>query len=190
MRKALGAFLIASALSLASHALAQGPYLGAGFVYNFPVGSDIRYLDSGPGLDLTFGYNFGPVALEGNLMGSWHDDTDPAYGHADFSGISIDLRVFLLPLVHPNQIYLLAGFGSYSLYEYDPYLGVDTELYGYGWNFGAGWEHYFSRNMGFNTAVIYRSIRYDEFDAGGIHYSINHQNGDTVTVKAGLVFYW
>ncbi len=65
MRKALVAFAAAFVLSLVSPAFAQGPYLGAGFVYNFPVGSGIKYLDSGPGLDFTFGYNFGPVALEG-----------------------------------------------------------------------------------------------------------------------------
>jgi hypothetical protein len=190
MRKALVTFAVASVLLLVSPAFAQGPYLGVGFVYNFPVGSDIRYLDSGPGLDFTFGYNFGPVALEGNMMGSWHDDSDPAYGHADFGGISIDLRVFLLPLVRPNQAYLLVGFGSYWLYEYDPYLYTDTELDGYGWNMGAGFEHYFSHNIGLNAEVIYRFIRYDQFDAGGFVYSINHQNGDTVTVQAGVVFYW
>jgi hypothetical protein len=130
------------------------------------------------------------VALEGDLMGSSHNDSDPAYGHADFGGFSIEAKFFLMPLVVPNQIYLLAGLGSYSLWEYDPYLGVDTELSGYGWNAGVGLERYLTESMGFNAAAIYRFIRYDEFDAGGYSYSISHQNGDMVTVKAGVVYSW
>ncbi len=193
MRKCMKKVLLTICLGVllhASSAFAEGPYLGAGFVYNFPVGSDIRYLDSGPGLDFTFGYNFGPVALEGNLIGSRHNDSDPGYGHADFGGISLDVKLFLLPLVQPTQAYILAGVGSYWIWEYDPFLGVDTELDGYGWNVGAGLERYLTPNVGLNAAVIYRFIRYDEFDVGGFHYSINHQNGDTVTVKAGVIFYW
>ncbi len=190
MRKALCACFAACLLALASPALAQGPYLGAGFVYNFPVGSDFRYLDSGPGIDFTFGYNFGPAALEGNLMGSRHSDSDPAYGHADFGAVSIDVKFFLSPLVQATRVYVLAGFGSYWLYEYDPYLYADTDWYGYGWNVGAGFEHRLSHNLGINGEVVYRFIRYDDYDVGGFHYSVNDQNGDTVSLKAGLVFYW
>ncbi len=190
MRKVL-LLAIAAVLFHISQASAQGPYLGTGFVYNSPAGSDIKYLDGGFGLDFTFGYNFGPVALEGNLMGSRHDDSDPGYGHADFEAVSIDLRIFLMPLVQPNQVYLLVGFGSYSLYEYDPFLGADTELYGYGWNAGVGLEHSITRNLGLNAAVIYRYIRYDEFDVNGFAYSVDpHLNGDMVTFRAGLMFYW
>ena len=46
-----------------SPAWAEGPYIGGGFIYNNPLGSDIDYLRPGPGLNFRFGYDFGPVAL-------------------------------------------------------------------------------------------------------------------------------
>jgi hypothetical protein len=172
-------------------ALAQGPYIGAGLVYNDPLGSDINYLRPGPGLDFRFGYDFGPVALEGNLMGSSHNDTDPGYGYADFEGFSLDLKVFLSRTYAPDQVYLLAGIGSYSLYEYDPFLGTDTQLNGTGWNFGAGLEHYVNTNFALSFGVTYRIIRYDEFDAGGAVFSLRpRENGDTITYEFGFNYHF
>ncbi len=170
---------------------AQGPYLGGGLVYNNPLGSDIKYLRPGPGLNFRFGYDFGPVALEGNLMGSRHNDTDPGYGYADFGGFSIDLRVHLSPENARNQFYLVAGVGSYSLYEYDPFLGADTQLNGNGWNAGAGMEHFLNTNLALNVVLQYRFIRYDEFEIDNVLYSLRpRESGDTLSLEFGVNYHF
>lgn len=173
-------------------ASAQGPYLGADLVYNNPLSSDISYLDPGFGVDFRFGFDFGPVALEGNLMGSEHDDTDPGYGDADFGGFSLDLRIFLTPQMDdPNQIYLLVGIGSYWIEEYDPFFLADTELRGSGFNFGAGLEHYLNPNVALNFGAIYRIIRYDEFEIGGDVFSLSpEESGNTLTLQFGVNYHF
>jgi len=170
----------------------EGVYLGAGLVYNNPQSSDtIDYLDPGIGLDLKFGYNFGRVGLELNLMGSTHDDTDPGYGDADFSGVSLDLRVFLSELNDPNQIYLLIGFGGYSIKEYDPVIATDTTLKGSGLNLGAGLEHYLNENVALNFGVVYRIIKYDEVEIGGTTFSFDPElKGNMLTLAAGINFHF
>jgi opacity protein-like surface antigen len=179
------------ALFCFSPVLAQGPYVGFGLDYNNPFGSDIDYLDPGLGLDFTFGYNFGPVALEGNIMGSRHDDTDPGYNDADFSGFSFNMRIYLSHLDDPNQFYLLAGLGSYSIEEFDPFEGAETELKGTGWNLGAGLEHYLNENAALDVGVVYRIIRYDEFEIGNVVYSLDpDEDGDTLSLHLGLNFHF
>jgi hypothetical protein len=174
-----------------SPALAQGPYLGGGFVYNNPLGSDINYLRPGPGLNFRFGYDFGPVALEGNLVASRHADTDPGYGHADLGGFNIDLRVFLSPENARNLVYLVAGIGSYSLYEYDPFLQADTQLNGNSWNAGAGLEHFLDSNLALNLALQYRSIRYDEFEIDNTLYSLRpRESGDVLALELGVNYHF
>lgn len=176
---------------IVSAAAAQGPYLGAGFVYNNPAGTDLDYLESGLGLDFRFGYDFGPVALEGNLMGSRHNDIDPGYDDADFSGFSLDLKIFLSRPYDPNQFYLLAGVGSYAIDEFDPFLGADTELSGNGWNLGAGLEHYFNTNVALNAALVYRFIEYDEFEIDRELFSLRpREDGDTLSVQTGLNYHF
>lgn len=182
--------LLAVLFSLSS-ANAQGPYLGAGLAYNSPLGSDIDYLRPGPGLHFTFGYDFGPAALEGSLFGSRHDDTDPGYGDADFGGFSIDLKIFLSPPRSDNQFYLLGGFGSYSVFEYDPFLQADTELNGSGWDLGAGMEHYLNTNVSLNFRVIYRFITYDEFAVEGVVFSLRpREDGDMLSAEFGLSYHF
>lgn len=172
-------------------AFAQGPYLGGGFIYSNPLSSDIGYLRPGPGLNFRFGYDFGPVALEGNLLGSRHNDSDPGYGHADFGGLSLDLRVFLSPANDRNQAYLLVGVGSYSLYEYDPFLSADTQLNGSGWNAGAGLEHYVNTNLALNIGLVYRFIRYDEFEVNSNLFTLRpNESGDTLTLELGLNYHF
>lgn len=184
----LSVFLL---LFVAAPAVAQGPYLGGGFVYNNPLSSDVKYLRPGPGLNFRFGYDFGPVALEGNLLGSRHEDSDPGFGHADFGGFSIDLRVFLSPQNARNQFYLTAGLGSYSLYEYDPFLGADTQLNGNAWNAGLGLEHFLNTNLALNVALQYRFIRYDEFEVGNVVYSLSpNESGDTLSLELGINYHF
>lgn len=179
------------ALVCCTSAYAQGPYLGGGFTYNDPVGSDIEYLRPGPGLHFTFGYDMGPAALEGTLLGSRHDDTDFGYGDADMSGFSIDLKFFLSRPLAVDQFYLLAGYGSYSIYEYDPLLRADTELNGSGWNLGAGVEHYLNSNMALNFGITYRFISFDEFGIEGEIFSLRpREDGDTVSIQLGLNYHF
>lgn len=172
-------------------AFAQGPYLGTGLVFNSPVGSDIKYLDPGFGLDVRFGYDFGPVALEAGWMGSRHNDEDSGYTRADFSTVSLGFRIFLSRLDDPNQFYLLLGLGSYLIEEFDPFLGADTELKGDGFHLGGGLERYLNSNLAVNLGVVYRFIRYDEFTVGGEVFSLQpHENGDMLTVQAGIAYYF
>jgi opacity protein-like surface antigen len=175
-----------------AHAAAQpGPYLGVGVVFNDHRGSAIKYLDPGFGLNLRFGYNFGLIALEGNLMGSNHEDTDPGFSDADFEAFTVDLKVFLSREYSPNQFYLLVGAGSYWIEEFDPFEGADTELSGGGWNLGAGLERFVNSNLALNLGVTYRFIEYDEFDIGGFDFSLRpREDGDVVTIEAGIIYHF
>jgi opacity protein-like surface antigen len=169
----------------------EGPYLGAGPVYNDPLGSGTRYLDPGAGLDLKLGYNFGFVALEADWMGTSHNDKDPGYGRADFYGVSLDARVFLSYVNDPNQFYFLVGVGSYSVDEYDPRYAAGTTLQGSGFHIGGGLEHYLYENVSLNLGLKYRIIRYDRYDVGGTSYPlVQDKNGDMLTVDAGVFFHF
>jgi opacity protein-like surface antigen len=180
------------AVCLAAPAFAkEGPYLGIGLLYNDPVSSDISYLDAAIGLNVRFGYNFGPVALEANLMGSTHNDSDPGYTDADFSGVSVDLKIFLSERGDPNQVYFLVGLGGYAIEEYDPFLGTNTELQGSGFNLGAGLEHYFTPHAALNLGLTYRIIRYDELRAFGTTGALEPAvKGDTLSLEVGLNYHF
>jgi opacity protein-like surface antigen len=190
--KKIVSFSSAIVLLLLVPAFAQpGPYLGAGLVYNNHVGSDIDYLDPGIGLNLRFGYNFGVVALEGNLMGSNHEDVDPGYSDADFEAFTLDLKFYLSREYDRNQFYLLIGVGSYAIDEYYPNLGADTELNGSGWNLGAGLEHFMNSRVALNFGVTYRFITYDEFNVAGFVSSLRpREDGDVLTFDAGITYHF
>ena len=91
----LSVFLL---LFVAAPAVAQGPYLGGGFVYSI-----IRLAPTSnicvPGRASTSGSATTSVPWPWKVISLVHDITtsDPGYGHADFGGFSIDLRVFLSP---------------------------------------------------------------------------------------------
>ncbi len=181
----------------------QGVYLGGGLQYNIPQSSDFSYLNPAVGLDFKFGFNFGPVAIEFNFMGSNHDETSPGFGNADFSGFSFDFRFFLPPYGNPNQFYLLAGFGSYYLNGFDPFATVSTSsgvvlppgqfvnYEGYGFDLGAGLEHYLNPYVSLNFGLIYRFITYDQAEIGGIWYSVSPTlNGDMLSIEFGLNYHF
>jgi hypothetical protein len=188
MKKILSLATLAVLLSCAPANAKEGPYLGAGTVYNDPVSSAINDIKPAFGYDFKFGYNFGPVAVEGNIIGSTHGDTLQGFGTADFSGFSFDVRIFTSPFDDPNQFYFLVGFGTYSIDQFNPNYG-DTTLNGSGVNFGAGLEHYLNEQISLNVGALYRIIKYDEFDAGGIAYSADIK-GDTLSIEAGLIFHF
>jgi hypothetical protein len=188
MRKILSLSLLAVLFSFTPAIAAEGPYLGAGAVYNDPVSSDINDIKPAYGYDFKLGYNFGTFALEGNIIGSSHGDKLQGFGTADFSGFSLDARIFASPFDDPNQFYFLIGLGAYSIDQFNPSYG-DTTLDGSGFNFGAGLEHYFNDRISLNVGVLYRIIKYDEFDVGGRAYSANIK-GDTLSVETGLNFHF
>ena len=124
-------------------------------------------------------------------MGSNHEDTDPGFGSADFNGFTLNLRVFVSPVVDPNQFYFLVGLGSYSVEEYNPFEGADTTLEGGGWNFGAGLERFLNRNLALNLGFIYRFIRYDEIEINGFSFPLDPDvDGDTFSIEAGIHYYF
>lgn len=182
----------------------EGVYLGGGLLYNIPQSSDFDYLDPAVGLDFKFGYNFGPIAVELNFMGSHHNETSPGFGTADFSGFSLDFRFFLSPYGDPNQFYLLTGLGSYYLNGFDPFATVATssgaalsptgqfvDYWGYGFDLGAGLEHYLNPYVSLNFGLIYRFIWYDQAEIGGISYSVNPTlNGDMLSIEFGVNYHF
>lgn len=169
----------------------EGLYLGVGAAYNSPQSSDINDINPAVGYDLKIGYNFGPVALESTLLGSTHSDTLPGYGNAYFSGFTLDLRIFVSQVDDPNQVYFLAGFGSYSIDQYNPLYAADTTLSGSGFDLGAGLEHYLSENLSLNFGFTYRIIRYDEFDIGGVPFTVSPEiKGNTLTLDGAILFHF
>lgn len=168
----------------------QGFYLGAGFVHNNPVGADVDHLNSATGIALRLGYDFGPVSLESSLLGSTHDDERAGIKETEFGGITIDFKIPLTPSDKRNQVYVLAGFGGYSLTYNDPVIG-EVKYGGGGMNLGVGTEHYFNKHLAFNLSAVYRSIKYDEREAQGATTEISPKiEGDTVAIEAGLNYHF
>jgi opacity protein-like surface antigen len=168
-----------------------GPYVGIGPTYVVITSAADPYfdtVDSAIGLELRFGYNFGPMALEGNFITSRHHDSFPGFGNGDFNGFSLDLRVFLLPLPQPNQLYLLLGVGGYTFDQTDNVTGEHFEFSGPGFNLGMGFEHYFNPQVSIDVRGVYRFINYDE-DINGFTIATN-VNGDTFTLGATLNFHF
>lgn len=183
-----GACLLVSTITLAAD---KGVYLGAGLFYNKMLSHDLSYLDSAIGLDLKAGYNFGPVMLEGSLLGATHDDKRPGYDDAKFGGLAIDVKVPFLKPDRLNQPYLLVGLAGYSLTEKDPATGSDVKLSGGGYNFGIGVEHRFNGHLALDLAAIYRGITYDKSETGGTTTKLTEKlSGDTRSVEVGLNYYF
>jgi hypothetical protein len=168
-----------------------GPYVGIGPTYVDITSAADPYFDTidpALGLELRFGYNFGPMALEGNFIGSTHHDSFPGFSHGDFTGWSFDLRIFLFPLPQPNQLYLLFGVGGYTFSQTDNFTGNHYELSGPGFNLGMGFEHYFNQQVSIDVRGVYRFIDYN-LDINGFTVDTN-VNGDTFTLGVALNFHF
>lgn len=194
MKKNVLIWILAGALALiATPSIAkEGVYLGGGLVYNNMLDSDLNFVDPAIGYGLKLGFNFGSIALEGNLIKSTHDDTDPGYGDIDFTGLSADLKIFFSQAYDPTQVYLLIGLGSYTLEEFDPFFfglfgGANVEIEGTGMNLGLGFEHYFNPQVSLNVGAIYRLIEYDEITGGGLTAGFSSElDGDMLSIEVGL----
>lgn len=186
-------FLSALAILLFSTpAMAKvGPYVGIGLTYVDITNMADHYFDTvdpSLGLELRFGYDFGPMALEGNFIGSTHHDSFPGFSDGNFYEWSIDLRVFLFPLPQPNQLYLLFGVGGYTFHQTDNVTGEHFDFSGPGFNLGIGFEHYFNPQLSIDVRGVYRFIDYDE-DINGFHFN-SSVNGDTFTLGVGFNFHF
>jgi hypothetical protein len=167
----------------------DGPYVGIGLTYvDITSAADPFFdtVDSALGLELRLGYKFGPIAFEGNFIGSTHDDSFPGSSHGDFTGVSADLRFFLFP--EPNQLYLLIGVGGYQFKETNDGLGDTVKFSGPGFNLGIGFEHYFNPQVAVDVRGVYRFINYDE-DINGVTVATN-VNGDTFTLGVALNYHF
>ena len=191
MKKILFLSALAILLFVTPAMAKQGPYVGIGLTYVDITSMADPYFDTvdpSLGLELRFGYNFGQVALEGNFIGSTHHDSFPGFSDGDFFGWSIDLRVFLLPLPEPNQVYLLFGVGGYEFSQNDNFTGEHFDLTGPGFNLGMGFEHYFNPQVSIDVRGVYRFINYDE-EINGFTVDTN-VNGDTFTLGAAVNFHF
>lgn len=162
----------------------EGPYIGVGLTYVNIIGTDpdVETIDPATGLELRVGHNFGSIALEGNLIRSTHNETLAGFTDADFTGLSIDLRLSFSQEQDPTQVYMLAGLGAYMIEES---VGlIDYEFTGSGLNLGVGFEHFFNQQVAFDVRGVYRIITYDE-EANGALVATG-LNGDTFTLGAAL----
>jgi len=191
MKKLVFFSALAILLSFSSAMAKEGPYVGVGLTYVDITSAADSYFDTvdpAVGLELRFGYNFGPIALEGNFIGSNHDDSFPGFSHGNFYGWSIDLRVFLFPPPEPNQLYLLFGVGGYTFEETNNVTGDQYQLSGPGFNLGMGFEHYFNQLVSIDVRGVYRFINYN-LDINGFNVATN-VNGDTFTLGVALNFHF
>jgi opacity protein-like surface antigen len=169
----------------------EGPYVGMGLAYvNITSAADPYFdtIDPAIGLDMRVGYNFGAIALEGNFILSTHDDDFPGFSSGDFSGASIDLRVFFTHPRDPTQVYFLAGVGAYSFKQIDNFFGDAYTLEGPGFDLGLGFEHFFNQQVALDVRGVYRFINYD-LEINGITVDTN-VNGDTFTLGVALNFHF
>ena len=188
--KKLLLFAVLAVVFIATPVMAkEGPYFGVGLAYDSIVGSDLDNWDAGGGLNLKFGYNFGSIALEGDWFKTEHKG-DPGYVDADLSGLSINLRISFSETNDPTQVYILAGLGAFRLEFAEPDAFGITDLTGSVVNFGAGIEHYFNQQVALNLGLTYRIITYDEAEDAFGTFSIADQNGDTLSLNAGLNLYF
>ncbi|HEX9136228.1 MAG TPA: porin family protein [Nitrospirota bacterium] len=167
----------------------QGPYVGVGFTYVDITSMADPYFDTvdpALGYEFRFGYNFGPMAIEGNFIGSTHHDSFPGFSDGDLWGWSLDFRFFLLP--EPNQLYLLLGVGGYEFSQNDNFTGEHFDLTGPGFNLGMGFEHYFNPQVSIDLRGVYRFINYDE-EINGFTVDTN-VNGDTFTLGVAVNFHF
>ena len=157
----------------------EGGYLGVGLFYANMTDNDLEFLDPSIGGELRVGYSFGSIAVEGNLIKSTHDDTDPGFDDADFTGLSIDVRFSFSQLEDPNQFYFLAGLGSYEI-DGD---GYELDKSGFnGLNLGVGLEHWFNEQVALDIRGVLRIIEYDLPSFGDV-------DGDTFTLGVGINFH-
>ncbi len=124
-------------------------------------------------------------------MGSGHDEKRAGYGKVSFGGLSLDFRIPLTAQENPNQIYVLAGLGGYSLKGFDPVAGADVKYSGGGFDLGAGLEHYFNEHLAFDLAAVYRAIKYDKKEVRGDTTKLDPRiNGDMLSVAVGLNYHF
>jgi len=191
MKKQIMVMLLGILLLAVPAGAKEGFYAGAGFMNNTMLNSDLNTLKSAVGLDVRVGYNFGSFSLEGNIMGSGHDEKRAGYGKVSFTGLSIDFRIPLTAPEKPNQVYVLAGLGGYSLKGFDPVAAADVKYTGGGYNLGAGLEHYFNEHLAFDLAAVYRAIKYDAKEVRGDTTKLSPRiTGDTLSVEAGLNYHF
>lgn len=183
MKKLLVLAVLTAALIATPATAREGVYLGADLVYNTIQGSDFDYYDPAGGLEIKVGYNFGSIAIEGNIFKSTHSAA--GYMDVDFSGASVDARISFSQTNDPNQVYVLIGLGAYTIE--DP----SAKLTGSGFNLGVGIEHFFNQQVALNLAGIYRFISYDEIESGGVTYPLSPEaDGDAFTLAVGLNLYF
>jgi Outer membrane protein beta-barrel domain len=187
-------FLLSAVLTLfwsAPATAGKGTYLGAGLAYDRPWSSDVGSFSPGTGLDLKAGHKFGFASVEGDWVSSPHNDNTPGFGKADFYSLSLDLRFFLTREKSRNQVYLLAGFGVYSMDEFDPGLGEHRTLRGRGFNLGFGVEHYLNELVSLNLGLKYRIIRYNQLQTGSTTSSLDPEiHGDSLNADFCIFYHF
>jgi hypothetical protein len=197
MKRIIISAVLAIALFTTPAMAKEGVYLGFDLGLNNMVGSGDWFdtVDNAVGLGFKFGYNFGQVALEGELIGSSHDDDVPGFSDGDFSGFSVNLKAYLTQPRDPNQFYFLVGLGAYGFEQTDQFTAENFEFSGSGMNLGMGLEHFFNNHVALNVAGIYRIIRYDDVEINGVTFDANDplidgENGDVFSLNLGLNFYF
>ncbi len=177
----------------------DGLYLGAGLMVDHY--SDLGPLYMVPGGNLKMGYNFGPFAVEGNIMEDTHGDKLCGYGDATrgfsgnstLEGKSVDIRMPIVHFRHQKEVYGLIGVGEYTLSGPDVTVNEGVKYSSLGYNLGIGFERYISQHVAFNLAAIYRTIRFDkrEYKSLGITETLSPElSDDLLSIEIGFNYHF
>ncbi|MBM4352848.1 MAG: hypothetical protein FJ109_03485 [Deltaproteobacteria bacterium] len=142
-----------------------GLYLGGGILGDYLIdsGNDLtRFIRTGWGGELFLGLRLSPsIALELGGGMSFHD-TDPNlqehYDQAILSGLTLDLKYFLMPSSVRIEPFLQGGAGFYTVSE-EGLKG--REMTGGGWQAGGGVEVRLSPSLGLGGRVLYKGMYMD-----------------------------
>jgi len=162
-----------------------GLYIGGGILADYLVdsGDDLtRFIRTGWGGELFLGLRLSTrIALElgGNM--SFHD-TDPSlqlhYDQAVLSGLTLDLKYFLIPDSVRIEPFLQGGAGFYTVSE-EGLKG--REMTGGGCHAGGGIELLLTRSIGLGARVLYKGMYMDngtELQPATRSVYLNHLTGD------------
>ena len=175
----------------------DGLYLGAGLMVDHYAALGPLYMV--PGGNLKIGYDFGFIAIEGNIMQDTHGDklfgydaqTQGFSGNAKLDGKSVDIRIPLTPSDRQKYVYGLFGVGEYTLVGPDPTIQERVKYSGLGFNLGLGFERYISQHVAFNLAAIYRTVRFDKKESLGITTTLSPKlSDDLLSVEIGFNYHF
>jgi opacity protein-like surface antigen len=162
----------------------EGLYLGAYYPITTLSGDilgqapTLAGLDSGTGLGGKIGLGFGRyVGIEGSLFQTSHDaGINPT---ADFSGGTVDLKIYFPLTGSQIEPYLLAGVGKYQIEN------ALVTYRGEGYEYGIGASLYLFPELSVNAGYTKRNITFDSGSPFGMDV-----DGKARTFDVGVTYHF